>query len=153
MIRKACENDIEDISNLLIQVRETHTALRKDLFASGTKKYTNEELKNIIHNENTPVFVFERDSKVVGHAFCIFENYDSEIWVKHKTLYIDDICVDVNERGKGIATALVEYVKDFAKQSGCYNITLNVWGGNTNAEALYSGLGFKTYKTGMEIIL
>ena len=36
MIRKACENDIEDISDLLIQVRETHTALRKDLFASGT---------------------------------------------------------------------------------------------------------------------
>lgn len=153
MIRKACDKDIDGLNNLLIQVRETHTALRSDLFMSGTKKYTDDELKSIIGNEETPIFVFEQNGKIVGHAFCIIESYESEIWVKHKTLYIDDICVDEKERGKGIASALVEYVKNYAKQISCYNITLNVWTGNTDAEKLYTKMGFKTYKTGMEIIL
>lgn len=153
MIRRAEEKDLNDIDHLLIQVRATHTEIRGDLFKKGTKKYTDDELIAIIKNEATPVFVYEVDGKVIGHAFCVLEQYDNEIWVSHKTLYIDDICVDKNERGKGIASSLVEHVKDYAKKIGCYNITLNVWKGNDNAEKLYSKLGFTPYKTGMEIIL
>lgn len=154
MVRRATAKDIKDIDNLLIQVRHTHTLIRPDLFKEGTKKYTDEELKGILESDNTPVFVYEENGVALGHAFCILEDYtNSDIWVSHKTLYIDDICVDERCRGRGIAHKLFDAVKEYAKSINCYNITLNVWEGNTNAEKLYRGLGFKTYKTGMEIIL
>ena len=69
------------------------------------------------------------------------------------TLYIDDICVDEKARGKHIGKALFEYVKAFAKEKGCYNITLHVWECNPGAVAFYKALGMKPQFTSMEMVL
>ena len=70
-----------------------------------------------------------------------------------KTLYIDDICVDENARGKRIGKALYEYVRDYANSIGCNNITLNVWEGNEPALRFYRSMGMQVQKTTMEILL
>ena len=70
-----------------------------------------------------------------------------------KTLYIDDLCVNENYRGKHIGKSIYEYVSDYAKKNGFYNITLNVWVGNDNAIKFYESLGMKPQKIGMEKIL
>ena len=38
---------------------------------------------------------------------------------------------------------LFEYVKGEAKRLGCYEVTLNVWAGNTSAEKFYEKMGLK----------
>ena len=70
-----------------------------------------------------------------------------------KTLYIDDICVEENARGKHVGKALYEYVRDYAQSIGCNNITLNVWDGNDAALSFYRNMGMKVQKTTMEIVL
>ena len=70
-----------------------------------------------------------------------------------KTLYIDDICVDENARGKHIGKALFEFVRNYAQSIGCYNITLNVWEGNDAALCFYRNMGMHVQKTTMETIL
>jgi ribosomal protein S18 acetylase RimI-like enzyme len=70
-----------------------------------------------------------------------------------KTLYIDDICVEENARGKHVGKALYEYVRDYAQSIGCNNITLNVWDGNDAALSFYRNMGMKVQKTTMEILL
>ena len=70
-----------------------------------------------------------------------------------KTLYIDDLCVDENERGGGIGRALYEHVIAFAKEAGCYNVTLNVWAFNENAMRFYERLGLTPQSIHMETIL
>ena len=70
-----------------------------------------------------------------------------------KTLYIDDICVDENARGKHVGKALYEYVRNYAQSIGCNNITLNVWDGNDAAQNFYRNMGMKVQKTTMEIVL
>ena len=57
--------------------------------------------------------------------------------VPFKSLFIDDLCVDQEARGQHIGESLFEYVKSEAKQLGCYEVTLNVWAGNTPAEKFY----------------
>lgn len=57
MIRRATAADIPQIDELLRQVLEVHHAGRPDLFKGGVKKYTDEELKAILANDQTPVFV------------------------------------------------------------------------------------------------
>ena len=48
---------------------------------------------------------------------------------------------------------LYEYVLQFAKEQGCYNVTLNVWALNEGAMKFYEACGLKPQKIGMETIL
>ena len=68
-------------------------------------------------------------------------------------LYIDDICVDEGARGRGVGRALYGHILGFAREKGCYNVTLNVWSCNPGAMAFYEKLGLTPYKVGMEKIL
>lgn len=153
MIRKANQNDIPGLIKLLYQADAVHSGIRPDLFKSNTPKYAEHELEEILADERKPIFVYD-DGGVVGHAFCqITEVRDHRLLQDIKTLYIDDICVDEQQRGHHIGQALYAFVRDYARSIGCYNITLNVWEGNDPAFCFYKSMGMRVQKTGMETIL
>ena len=153
-IRKAKIKDINDIKQLLAQVLKIHADLRPDIFKHNSIKYTDEELKEILADEKRPIFVAVDDTDLVlGYAFCVLKNQPfSTIMHDFKTLYIDDLCVDENARGKHIGRQLFDYVTKFAKEQGCYDITLNVWE-NNSARKFYESMGMFVKETQMEIIL
>lgn len=154
MVRKADKNDIPGLIALLYQADAVHHGIRPDLFKSDTPKYSEQELEAILDDERKPIFVFDDGGRVEGHAFCqITEVRGHRLLQDIKTLYIDDICVDEASRGKHIGTALYDYVRNYALSIGCYNITLNVWGGNDSALSFYQSMGMKVQKTGMEMVL
>ncbi|MBQ2934771.1 MAG: GNAT family N-acetyltransferase [Lachnospiraceae bacterium] len=154
-IRRAKAQDMVGINNLLLQVCLVHHKGRPDLFKYGAKKYTDEELLAIILDDMRPIFVAVDESEnVLGYAFCIFQQHlNNNILTDIKTLYIDDLCVDENIRGKHIGKQLYDAVLTFAKDSGCYNVTLNVWSLNEGAMKFYEACGLKPQKIGMETIL
>lgn len=153
-IRRAGKKDLDGINNLLRQVLEVHHSGRPDIFKGNAKKYTDDELVEIIADDQRPIFVAEDNGKIEGYAFCVFEQHiKNNILTDIKTLYIDDLCVDENCRGKHIGKSLYEYVLDFAKSEGCYNVTLNVWALNEGALKFYEKMGLRPQKIGMEKIL
>lgn len=154
-IRRAEEKDAGGINKLLYQVLMVHHNGRPDLFKPGGKKYSDEQLIGIINDDQRPIFVaVDEKDDVIGYAFCIFQQHiDDNILTDIKTIYIDDLCVDENIRGRNIGRQLYEYVLNFAKETGCYNVTLNVWSCNTGAMKFYEKLGLKPQKVGMEVIL
>ena len=155
MIRRATKDDIPGILKLLVQVDMVHHNGRPDIFKGPATKYNEEELKSILRDDKTPVFVCVDDGQnVLGHAFCIHkQEIGNSVLTEIKTLYIDDICVDENARGKHIGQSLYEYVKEFALKEGYYNLTLNVWSCNPGAKKFYEAMGMKEQKIGMEMIL
>ena len=155
IIRRATKNDINGIDKLLLQVLTVHHNGRPDLFKSNARKYNDDELINIINDDTKPVFVAtDEQNNVLGYAFCIFQQHiNDNILTDIKTLYIDDLCVDENTRGKHIGKQLYEYVLKFAKKSGCYNVTLNVWACNESAKKVYEKQGLIPQKIGMEKML
>lgn len=152
-IRKAESRDIPRIMDLLSQVLEVHAAGRPDLFKSGTTKYSPAELEEIIADSDRPIFVGEHDGVVQGYAFCVFQRHKEQNTPEFTTLYIDDLCVDEKSRGLHIGRSLYEYVLKFAKEQGCYNVTLNVWACNESAMKFYEKCGLQVQKIGMEKIL
>lgn len=153
-IRRAAEADIDTINKLLYEVHRVHSDVRPDLFKPGAKKYNDEELKMIIADDSRPIFVAEKCGNILGYAFCIHQQYiNNNNMTDVKTLYIDDLCVDETARNAHIGSLLYEYVLDYAKKNGYYNVTLNVWADNTNAVKFYEKLGLKVQKIGMEKIL
>ena len=153
MVRKAEKRDIDAIIKLLHQVNMVHYEKRPDLFKPYTTKYDEQELEVLLGDDSKPIFVYD-DGEVQGHAFCqISEVKNHRLLQDAKTLYIDDICVEETARGRHIGQSLYEYVRDYARSIGCYNITLNVWEGNDSALSFYRSMGMQVQKTGMETIL
>ncbi|MGM9650082.1 MAG: GNAT family N-acetyltransferase [Butyricicoccaceae bacterium] len=155
VIRRAEQKDMAGINRLLRQVLMVHHNGRPDLFQANAKKYTDEELSELLRDDSRPVFVrVDEENNVMGYAFCIFQQHvNDNILTDIKTLYIDDLCVDENIRGQHIGSSLYEYVLEFARKSGCYNVTLNVWSCNESAKKFYEACGLVPQKIGMEKIL
>ena len=154
-IRQAISADIPAILKLLVQVNMVHHNGRPDIFKGPATKYNEEQLSVIIADPENPVFVCEdEEGNVRGHAFCVYRQILGDpILTDVRTLYVDDICVDETYRGHGAGKALYEYVVQYAKEKGFYNITLNVWSCNPGAQKFYEALGLKPQKIGMEMIL
>ena len=152
-IRRAQPQDIPQVLHLLEQVNLIHANLRPDL-VRVTTKYTGEQLAEIFQNDGTPVFVYEEGDRVLGYVFTVLIDHSGDHMLKPiKELYIDDLCVDEQFRGRHVATQLYQYVIGFARQTGCHNVTLNVWDGNDNALAFYRAMGMKPQKTKLETVL
>ncbi len=154
-IRRAENKDMNGINKLLHQVLMVHHNGRPDIFKPNAKKYTDAELMDILADDLKPVFVaVDETDNVLGYAFCVFQQHmNNNILTDIKTLYIDDLCVDEEKRGMHIGKTLYEYVLGFAKESGCYNVTLNVWSCNEGAMKFYEKCGLVPQKVGMEKVL
>lgn len=141
--------------SLLGQVLQIHAEIRPDIFIPGTTKYTVCELAELLKQEDKPIYVAVNEEDVcMGYAFCQLKKQPfSTNMVPFKSLFIDDLCVDKQARGQHIGESLFEYVKQQAKALGCYEVTLNVWAGNTSAEHFYEKMGMKTKERQMEYIL
>ena len=154
-VRMASEKDIRRINELLEQVALIHHKGRPDLFKYGQRKYTDDQLREILHDRNRPVLAaVDENDCLQGYAFCIFQQHlNHNILTDIRTLYIDDLCVDEKMRGMHVGKSLYDAVLEFAKERGCYNVTLNVWSCNESAMKFYENCGLKPQKVGMEIIL
>ena len=143
------------INRLLRQVLNVHQQGRPDIFKADAKKYTDDELAVIIRDDDRPIFVAaDEKNEVLGYAFCILiQHKNDNILTDIKTLYIDDLCVEESLRGQHVGRALYEHTAAFARNIGCYNLTLNVWSCNQNAMRFYEKCGLVPQKVGMELIL
>ena len=150
-IRNACAGDIPGMIELLLQVGEVHHKIRPDLFRSGAQKYDETALEALLQDPNRPIFAAVEDGKLLGYCFCILEiTKDNPVLMDQKSLYIDDLCVDENTRGKHVGTALYDYTCAYAREIGCDTITLNVWCGNDSAMAFYESRGLSPRNIHME---
>ena len=154
MIRRAKAKDIPKISDLLAQVCLVHHNGRPDIFHVG-KKYSEQELEQMLHDEMRPILVcVDESDSVMGYCFCIYQQHqNNSVLTDIKTLYIDDLCVDETLRGKRIGRELYEAAVQLARDTGCYNLTLNVWSCNTAALRFYEKCGLVPQKIGMELVL
>ncbi|WP_185148023.1 GNAT family N-acetyltransferase [Peribacillus simplex] len=121
---------------------------------------------NRISYENT--FVSEHDGQVSGLIIAYHgkdaESLDKPIVKRLRTkmkdpsvtldkeaemkdFYLDTLCVDPNFQGKGIGSALIQYVEGYAKQKGYPRVSLVVENENEGANRLYSRLGYEEMKT------
>ena len=155
IIRKANANDYKGVERLLVEVNNLHQKLRPDIFIENAVKYDEGKFNKIILNESTPVFVaVDDDGNVLGHLFCSVRDYEQvKVCKDFKSLFIDDLCIEEGARGQGIGTALYEFAIGYARENGCYDVTLNVWEGNNSARAFYDKMGMFPKATQMEFIL
>ncbi len=154
VIRYAQPQDIPGILALLQQVGQVHHNIRPDIFPAGTLKYDEAALLQLLKDTSRPIFIAELDGEVAGYCFCVHKIIEAtSVSVGRQELYIDDLCVDENQRRMGLAKALYHHALSYAKALGCTALNLNVWCGNDGAMRFYQQMGMRPRNIMLEVPL
>ncbi len=154
LVRFAKENELERVNELRKQVNDLHVAGKPEVFKPGFGPELRDFI-NVIWNDPTEnIIVAEDDGFICGFAVINHINKPENPFMKERDfLDIDEFCVDEEHRRKGVATAMIEFIKDFAKENGFHRIELNMWEFNQGALAFYEAAGFETFRRYMEMFL
>ena len=154
VIRFAKEDELEKINVLRKQVNDLHVEGKPDVFKHGFS----EELQNYVYfifkDPEQKIVVADKDGELCGFAILHHIYKPENPFMKVRDfLDIDEFCVDEKHRREGIATALIEFIKNFAKEQGYHRLELNMWEFNQDALAFYEAAGFETFRRYMEMFI
>ena len=154
LVRMAEESDLEQVNVLRRQVNDLHVAGKPEIFKPGFCDELRDYIYTIFADPMKAVVVAELDGQVCGFAVLnhIVRPENPFMYVRDY-LDIDEFCVDKAVRRRGVATAMIDYIRDYAKEQGFSRLELNMWEFNRDALAFYEAAGFTTYRRYMEMPL
>ncbi len=153
-IRFAREEELERVNELRKEVNDLHVAGKPEVFKPGFCAELRDYIYAIWADPNKRIVVAERDGIVC--AFAVLNHIvrpENPFMYERNYLDIDEFCVDSGCRRQGIASAMMRFIRDYAKEKGFRRLELNMWEFNREALAFYQAAGFKTYRRYMEISL
>ena len=133
--------DYIEINNLAKQVHRLHVKWRSDLYLDIDEVIKKEDLKEKI--QSNEIIVAKMQNNIVGYVTFNIQEKNNPIMRYRKQLQIEAICVDENNRCKGIGTELLKHLKNIAKEKNCTDMYLTLNEENINAIKLYEKFGFK----------
>ena len=133
--------DFNKVNELAKQVHKLHVNWRPDLFLSVDEVISKEDFEKMIQAKE--IFVAKIENEIVGYITINIKEKNNPSMRYRKQLQIEAICVDEENRGKGIGTELLKYVKKFGKENNCTDLYLTVNKENENAIKAYEKFGFK----------
>ena len=153
-IRFAEYEELDRVNELRRQVNELHVEGKPEIFKPGFP----DELRDFIHvifrDPLKKIVVCESGGEICGFAVLSrIEKPETPFKLARVYLDIDEFGVDEAHRRQGIASAMVAFIRDYAKQEGFDWIELNMWEFNQDALKFYEAVGFSTYRRYMEMKL
>ena len=113
-IREIKENEIEDLLELYMHLHE--------LGIPKNSKHLHNTWDTICNDENHHIIVCEVDGKLVSSCVCvIIPNLTRNI---RPYAFIENVVTHTDYRGKGYATACLNFAKELATQANCYKMML-----------------------------
>ena len=153
-VRFAGEDELDRINELRRQVNDLHVEGVPAVFKPGFC----DELRDFIHviweDPNKEIVAAEADGTVCG--FAVLNHIvrpENPFMFERDFLDIDEFGVDAAFRRRGVAGAMIRFIRNYAKEKGYSRLELNMWEFNRGALAFYETADFKTYRRYMEIHL
>lgn len=154
-IRLATMDDYDIICRLLEQVDRHHVAILPEFFQSFSgPPRSREVVAAYVEGQDADYILAEVDEAIVGLIDIKKDNHPNYPMFKpYDFAMIGNIVVDEGYRRQGVATALFEEAKRWAKRHGLKSIRLTVWIANTSAMEFYKKQGFQPLTEKMELKL
>ena len=153
-VRFAKKNELERVNELRRQVHELHAAGRPDIFKPGFPPELRDHVDTIRNDPGQEIVVNERDGVLCGYAVLHRINKPENPFMhKRDYLDIDEFGVDEAYRRTKVATEMMSFIREYAKEQGFTRIELNMWEFNEEALAFYEATGFSTYRRNLEMVL
>lgn len=141
---------------LIARLNEPVQTLHHQLFPHFFKPYEYEGIhevtKQVMANHNVYAFVAYLEAEPVGYVLCVVKyRADNAFQYAGKSVYIDQIAVDANHRGKGVGQKLIARALELAFNLDIGLVQLDHWTLNEEAGAFFQKQGFRYYNQRMEI--
>lgn len=153
-IREASVQDADTLAELNMIVHALHVAWHPEVFRTPALDDMKRRCVECLAQEGFRAYVALRDGRGVG---CIavrrVERAGHVLMYPRRFLDIESICIQPQERGKGVGHALLEKAKEFARQQGLQRIELNVWAENAEATRAFAAWGFLPHSQRMSLDL
>ena len=151
-VRFAEDGDLEAVNVLRRQVNDLHVAGEPKVFKPGFCDALRDYLFTIHADPRQKIVVAELDGNVCGFAVLNhITKPENPFMFERDFLDIDEFAVDERCRRRGVASAMIRFIRDHAEKEGFGRIELNMWEFNRGALAFYEAAGFRTYRRYMEI--
>lgn len=129
---QACSEHLEEVSKLFDQYRVFYSSSSDH---EAARKFLGERFEK----GDSTIFVASLDGRVVGFT----QLYPSFSSVSMKRVWIlNDLFVDENYRGSGIAKSLMNTAENFARETGAIRVILATQISNGAAQSLYESRGY-----------
>lgn len=135
---------IERITNIDEKTANALQLLIPELTNDQNRIPTIEDLEKVISSPNNFVFIAKNNDEIIGTLTLVFYWIPSGLKV-----WIEDVIVSNNARGKGVATALMWHAIGIARENGAKKIDLSSSPWREAANNLYLKLGFEKRDTNM----
>ena len=152
IIRFAKENELVRVNELRKQVNDLHVEGKPEVFKAGFNDELRDYIYNIWDDPEQEIVVADLDGTICG--FAVFHHIvkpATPFMYERDFIDVDEFCVDKDYRRQGVASEMITFIRNYAKEKGFNRIELNMWEFNRDALAFYETVGFKTYRRYMEM--
>lgn len=151
-VRPAAYEELARINEIRRYVNDVHVTGRPDTFRPGFCEALEQVLYKRFEMENWSILAAVLDGKICGFATVEYlDRPESPYNLARKMYHVEEFGVAPAFHRRGVATALVEYMKRDALRRGYQRIELDMWEFNRGALAFYENAGFTTYRRFMEL--
>lgn len=131
-IRKAIPEDITIIADLIKKLA-VYEKLENDVVAS-----TNALYENIFVKKFAEVLIAQKDERPIGFALYF---YNFSTFIGKPGLYLEDLFIEAEHRGKGYGKKLLAELAAIAKEKDCGRMEWSVLDWNAPSIEFYKSLG------------
>lgn len=152
IVRPASCGELARINEIRAYVHGLHAAGRPDVFHPDFCRELEQILYQRFEMENWSILAAVLEGQVVGFASVeLVDRPATPYCLARRFYHVEEFGVDPAYHRRGVATALVEYMKRDAARRGYSKLELDVWEFNGGAVAFYEDVGFTTYRRHMEL--
>ena len=154
-IRRATSEDAQLLATLNVPVQRVHAEGRPDIFkeASDGEDMVG-HFADVLQKEQNHAFIAEVDGQAVGYAIAlVFSTQEMVHSYSSDVVYLNEMSVNDEQRGRGIGKALMQAVFDLARVEGVRRLVLDVWHFNSDSREFYAHMGFEPITVKMEMML
>lgn len=150
-VRPALEDELPRVNELRRMVNDVHVNGRPDIFRSGFCDALAEHVYDKFDSPDSGVLVALLDGTVCGFAIVEYIHRPQSPYNLERSYYhVEEFGTDPAFRRRGVATAMVAYMRADAKARGFKKLELDMWEFNRDALAFYESVGFRTFRRYME---
>lgn len=154
IIRFAKADELEQVNQIRKSVHELHVRGRANAFQPDGWREIKDVVTERFDSEKSSVVVACFEDMILGFAIVQYiHRAETAFRPAQNFCHIEEFGVDQKFRRQGIASALIDFIRDDALSRGFEKLELNMYEFNDSALKFYESVGFQTYRRDLELLL
>jgi GNAT superfamily N-acetyltransferase len=150
-VRIAKKSDVPTLLRLNGPVQELHAALYPAQFKRRPDEHeVHKFFDHLVGAQEHAIGIIDSEGEAVGYIWVeVVERPASAFMEVARRVHVHHLSVDQEHRGRGLGSALVSWVEDFARARNIFELTAEHWALNRGAHDFLNHQGFEPVRVMM----